>query len=222
MARAAPARFDEATASQTERALATWREHDIAYALHAADRDAVRASDAPRALVLEHLARPGPARDLYSACARLGRLLADCGASPSLLAATLDGAARAFEEVEIAWDPARLAPARASLAEGYSAALLESERVAARRAWDYPACAVKVAKDVVAIACGYPSDDREALADWAARVAAAVSREGYRSAILSGEAAAKAEVTAALSLVGVALAMTAESPGWFASLLKRS
>jgi hypothetical protein len=74
----------------------------------------------------------------------------------------------------------------------------------------------------VAIACGYPAEDREALADWAARVAVAVSREGYRSAVLDGEGAAKAEVTAALSLVGVTLATTAESPGWFASLLKRS
>lgn len=222
MASARTARFDEATASQTERALATWREHDLAHALHAHDRAAVRASDAPRALVLEHLARPGSARDLYSACARLGRLLADAGAPPSLLAATLDGAACAFEAVDIAWDAARLAPARASLAEGYVAALREAERIAARGAWDYPACAVTVARDVVAISCGHPAEDREALADWAARVAAAVSRAGYRSAILAGEDAAKAEVTAALSLVGVAIATTAESLGWFASLLKRS
>jgi hypothetical protein len=222
MAVTKPARDAEPSAQDAERALAAWREHDAAHALHAHDRDAVRATDALRALVLEHLARPGPARDLYNACARLGRLLADAGASPSLAVATLDGAARALSAAGIACDPARLAPARASIAEGYFAVIVEGERASARRAWDYPACSVKVAKDVVAIVAGYPADDGEALADWAARVAVAVSREGYRSAILAGSDAAKAELTQALSMVGVTLAASAESPSWFASLLKRS
>jgi hypothetical protein len=208
--------------SDAEHAIAVWREHDAAHALHGHDRDVVRASDAPRALVLEHLARPGPVRDLYNACAWLGRLLADAGASPSLAVGTIDGAASALSELGIAYDPARLPPARASIAEGYFAAVLESERKAARRAWEYPACAVKVAKDVVAIVAGYPADDGEALADWAARVALAVSREGYRSAVLAGEPAAKAELGNALSLLGVALASSADSPGWFTALLKRS
>jgi len=212
----------ELSVQDSERALAAWREHDAAHALHGHDRDAIRGTDAPRALVLEHLARPGPARDLYNACARLGRLLGDAGASPSLAVATLDGAARALSDVGIAFDPARLAPARASTAEGYFAAVLEGERAAARRAWEHPACSVKVGKDVVAIVAGYPADDGEALADWAARVAVAVSREGYRSAVVAGSEAAKAELTQALSMVGVTLAASAESPGWLASLLKRS
>lgn len=206
---------------ETERALATWHEHDAAHALHAHDRDAIRATDAPRALVLEHLARPCPGRDLYSACARLGRLLADAGASPSLAVATLDGAARALADAGIAYDPALLLPARASIGEGYFAGIIEGERASARRAWEYPACSVKVGKDTVAIVAGYPADDGEALADWGARVALAVSRAGYRSAVLAGSDAAKAELTQALSMVGVTLASSAESPGWFASLLKR-
>ena len=222
MAVAKPARDLELSGHDAERALAAWREHDAAHALHSHDRDAIRATDAPRALVLEHLARPAPARDLYNACARLGRLLADVGASPSLAVATLDGAARALADVGKACDPARLPPARASMAEGYFASVLEAERVAARRAWDYPACSVRVAKDVIAIVAGYPADDGEALADWAARVAVGVSRDGYRSAVLAGSEGAKAELTQALSMVGVSLASTAESPGWFASLLKRS
>ena len=99
---------------------------------------------------------------------------------------------------------------------------MDGARLDARRAWNYPSCTVRVGKDIVAVVAGFPSDDGEALADWAARVALAVSREGYRSAILAGEAPAVAELTQALALVGVALATSADPPGWLASLLKRS
>lgn len=204
-----------------ERALAAWREHDGAQALHAPDRDAIRSTDAPRSLVLDLLARPGPGRDLYNACARLGRLLADAGASPSLAVTTLDGATRALADLGIACDEARLLPARASVAEGYFAAVLEAERVAGRRAWEYPACAVRIAKDTVAIVAGWPADDGEALSDWSARVALCVSRDGYKQAILSGSEAARTELAQALSLVGVELAPANESKGWLSSLLKR-
>lgn len=204
-----------------ERALATWREHDAAHALHDPDRDAIRGTEAARSLVLELLARPGPGRDLYNACARLGRLLADAGASPSLAVATLDGAARALAEVGLASDGERLAPARASVAEGYFAVTIEGERVAARLAWEYPACAVRVAKDTVAIAAGFPADDREALADWSARVALSVSREGFKRAVLAGPATTREELGQALSLVGVELGDASEPKGWLASLLKR-
>jgi hypothetical protein len=203
------------------RALAAWREHDLAHALHSHDREAIRATDPPRALVLDLLARPGPGRDLYNACARLGRLLGDAGASPSLAVATLDGAARALADLGIACDEGRLAPAQASLAEGYFAVVVEGERTAARRAWEYPGCAVRVAKDTVAVVAGYPADDGEALADWAARVALAVSRDGYKHAILAGSDEAKVELVQALSLVGIALVDGVEAKGWLSSLLKR-
>ena len=214
--------------SAPERALIAWRAHDTKSALHGADREAVRSTDAPRALVLELLMRPGPGRDLYNACARLGRLLADAGASPSLAVATIDGAARALEELGIPCEVERLAPARASVAEGYFAVVVENERASARRAWDYPACAVRISKDTVGIAAGYPSEDREALADWSARVALAVSRAGYKHAALAGSEAARAELEQALSLVGVDLVDPAadrasrdEPKGWLSSLLKR-
>jgi hypothetical protein len=210
-----------AIALDAERALGTWREHDEKHALHGADRDAIGSTDAPRALVLELLARPGPARDLYNACARLGRLLADAGASPSLAVATIDGAADALGALGIAYDLERLAPARASVAEGYFAVIIEGERVAARRVWDYPACAVPISKDTVAIVAGYPADDGEGLADWSARVALAVSREGYKHAVLAGSEAAKTELGQALSLVGVELGSSAPAKGWLSSLLKR-
>jgi hypothetical protein len=209
------------TAEQAERALRAWCEHDAAQALHGADRDAVRTTDAARALVLELLSRAGAGRDLYNACARLGRLLADAGASPSLAVATLDGAARALADLGIASCAERLAPARASVAEGYFAATVEGERLAGRNAWEYPACAVGVSKDTVAITAGYPADDGEALADWSARVALSVSREGYKRALVAGPAAAKEELVQALSLVGVELAAPSESKGWLAALLKR-
>ena len=214
--------------SAPARALIAWRAHDTKSALHGADREAVRSTDAPRALVLELLMRPGPGRDLYNACARLGRLLADAGASPSLAVATIDGAARALEELGIPCEVERLAPARASVAEGYFAVVVENERASARRAWDYPACAVRISKDTVGIAAGYPSEDREALADWSARVALAVSRAGYKHAALAGSEAARAELEQALSLVGVDLVDPAadrasrdEPKGWLSSLLKR-
>lgn len=209
------------SAQDQARALAAWREHDEKHALHGADRDAIRTSDAPRALVLELLARPGPGRDLYNACARLGRLLADAGASPSLAVASIDGAARALADLGVECDAERLSPARASVAEGYFAVIVEDERTSARRAWEYPACAVRVTKDTVAIVAGYPADDGEALADWSARVALGVSREGYKHAVLAGSEAAKAELGQALSMVGVELASTAERKGWLSSLLKR-
>jgi hypothetical protein len=215
---AAPSALD---AGRAEQALAAWREHDAAHALHEPDRNALRGVDAARALVLELMARPGHGRDLYNACARLGRLLADAGASPSLAVATVDGAVRALADAGITADKTRLAPARASVAEGYFAVAIETERAAARRAWEYPACAVRMAHDTVAIVAGYPADDGEALADWSARVALGVSKDGYKRAALSGSDAAKTELTQALSLVGIELAAATESKGWLASLLKR-
>lgn len=205
-----------------ERALAAWREHDVVHSsLHQADRDAVRASEAARSLVLELLARTGDGRDLFNACARLGRLLADAGASPTLAVATLDGAAEALAGIGIACDATLLPPARASVAEGYFAAVLEVERVLARQTWEYPACAVRLAKDTVALAAGYPADDVEALADWSARVALCVSRDGYKQAILAGPERVRTELAQALALVGVELVTTIASKGWLSSLLKR-
>jgi len=210
-----------ASGQEIERALRAWLEHDLAHALHGADREAVGATEAPRSLVLALLAKTSAGRDLYSACAGLGRLLAERGASPSLAVATLDGAACALGELRIALEATTLGAARASVVEGYFAAVLEAEGTAARRAWEYPACAVKVSEDTVGIVAGYPADDGEALADWSARVALCVSRDGYRRAILAGPSAAQTELREALALVGVALATTVAPKGWLSSLLKR-
>lgn len=215
---------DVDAAPDLQRALAAWREHDTKRSLHAPDREAIRSTDAARALVLELLARPLPSRDLYNACARLGRLLADAGASPSLAVCTIDGAVRALADTGAPVDDARVPSACASVAEGYVAVVVESERGLARRAWEYPGCAVRVSKDTVAVACGDPADEGDAVADWAARVALSASRDGYKQALLSGAEAARTEVTQALALVGITVVDSVEPArgrGWFSSLLKK-
>lgn len=215
---------DAAAMPDLQRALAGWREHDAKRALHAVDREVIRSTDAARALVLELLARPLPSRDLYNACARLGRLLAEAGASPSLAVSTVDSAIRALAELGFEVDGDRVPSACGSVAEGYFAVVVEAERALARRSWEYPACAVKVSKTTVAIACGNPSDEADALGDWAARVALAASRDGYREALLSGDEAPRTEITQALGLMGIKVVDSVEPPskaGWFSSLLKK-
>ncbi len=184
-----------------ERALAAWREHDVARAIHPVDRQAIHATEAARALVVELFDRP--ARDLYNACAQLGRLLADAGASPSLAVSTIDGAAEAFASIGITHDASRIPAARASVAEGYFAAVRQAERDEAKRAWDPPACIVPLDDETVAIAAGHPEGDGEGLAEWAAKVAAKVSKSGARVAVVSGGESAKREVGEALGLIGV-------------------
>lgn len=202
------------------RALAAWREHDVARSLHAVDRDAIAATESARTLVLELLARGGgakarprlpvaaadggaPPRDLFNACAQLGRLLAAAGASPTLAVTTIDGAVAALASAGAEVDPSLVPAARASCAEGYVAAIADAERIAARRAWEWPACAVRLDGERAAIACGFPEGDAEALADWAARVALGASKAGVKAVVLSGPGAVRAELEGALALVGV-------------------
>ncbi|MBX3186870.1 MAG: hypothetical protein KF819_07645 [Labilithrix sp.] len=204
--------------------LTAWREHDAQHALHAVDDAAIAAADAPRALVLELLAKkaePSDARDLYNACARLGRLLAEAGASPTLAIATIDGAAKAIARAGEALDERRLMPCRASLAEGYCSVVVESERAAARRGWEYPSCAVRIDDRTVAIVAA-PGDDDDAVADWAARVALGASKDRYARAHLGeGDARTRAELEQALSLVGIAVARGREEPRSWLRFWKR-
>lgn len=199
----AAARADGHRDEQTTRAIAAWAEHDAARALHAVDRDVIRATESARWLVAEHFAPAAPARDLFNACARLGGLMAEAGASPSLAAGTIDSAVRALEEAGAPFDATRGAPARASLFEGYVAAVRDSERTSALASWEWPSCAVALGADLVAIACGYPSEDGDALAGWAARVAGRLVKAKIRRVILSGSEKARAELESAVELVGI-------------------
>lgn len=198
--------------------LAAWREHDVTRAIHATDRDAIRATEAARALVVELFDRP--ARDLYNACALLGRLLADAGASPSLVASTIDGLAQALVETKTAFEDARIGPARASVAEGYVSAIRDVAHDHTNATWAYPACVVTLDDETAAIAAGYPADG-DGLSDWAAKIASKLSKAGTRTAVVSGNETAKRELGEALSLVGIVVADRLPARSWLRLPWKR-
>ena len=193
----------------TDESLAAWAKLDAARALHPADHLVLRSTEPARSLVAE-LLTAGAERDLWNACARLGGMMADEGASPSLASGTIDNAASALGIN----DPARIAPARASLIEGYVASVREVERGASAATWDYPNCVVKVENDVVAIACGRPTDDRDGLAAWAERIASKLIKAKVKRAILEGGDIARSELASALELVGIALGPAPASKSW--------
>lgn len=201
-----------------ERILAAWREHDVTRAIHPADREAIGATEAARALVVELFDRP--ARDLYNACALLGRLLADAGASPSLAVSTIDGLARALEDTKTAFDATRIMSARASVAEGYVSAVRDAERDTANRTWTYPSCVVALDDETAAVAAGYP-DDGDGLTEWAGRIASKLSKAGTRTAVVAGNDAAKRELDAALKLVGITVSERLPQRSWLRLPWKR-
>ena len=177
-----------------------WAEADAARAIHPADHDAIRATEAARALVLALARSDGEPRDLFTACATLGRLLAERGASPSLASATMDSAADVLRSSGVAPPPSA---ANAASIEGYVGAVVAAERAAARRAWEWPACAVPLDERTCAIAAGYPDGGEDALVAWAERVAARAAKAGVLRAVVSGEGRARDELEAALAVVGV-------------------
>jgi hypothetical protein len=197
-------------------------ELDLASAIHPIDRSALQSTESARSLVLDLLASTSPPRDLFNACARLGGLMADAGASPSAVAGMLDNAARVLVAAGVEVDPSRVDAARASAIEGYVASTVAAERQVARASWDFPACVVDLGDGAVAIACGHPSDDDEALADWAARIAVGLVKRKVRRAKLTGELRARAEVESALSSVGIAIAPDGDDgearPSWLRRL----
>ncbi|MCA9587665.1 MAG: hypothetical protein KC657_20200, partial [Myxococcales bacterium] len=85
-------------------------------------------------------------------------------------------------------------------------------RRAASAAWECPACLVDVDGATVAVACGYPTDDPEALGDWAARLALFLSKRGIKRAILGGPEPACAEAREALALIGIDVVRQLDAP----------
>jgi hypothetical protein len=189
--------------ARVSRALAGWVEADITRALHPIDRDVVRSTEAARSLVLDLFDPSAPARDLFNACARLGGLMAEAGASPSLAAGVIDTAVQALIDASVPYDRDRLGPARASVLEGFVAVVRDREHATALASWEYPRCVVPIDDGLVAIACGYPTEDAEALAAWAARVAGKLVKAKVRTVRVSGNAPAIAEIESAVTLVGI-------------------
>jgi hypothetical protein len=195
---------DAERAELIARVLTVWADYDAARALHTVDAEVIPSTEAARSLVLELFAPTAPARDFFTACARLGGLMAEAGASPSLAAGVIDSAIRAFDDVNaLYYDRSRTVAGRASLVEGYVAAVRDTEREAALGTWEWPRCVVPLEDGAVAIACGYPADDGALIAAWAARVAGRVSKNGIKRVTLSGPERVTAEVSSALTLVGV-------------------
>jgi hypothetical protein len=177
----------------------SWCERDRALAFLAEDRAAIDATVNARSLVVEILSEAGAHTELFRACGVLGRLLADRGASPSLAAVVIDS----LRDVAATLDESTVRAARAALFEGFAAARAERARARAAAHWDYPACVVPLENASIAIAAGHPDDDEDALAAWAARVASAVARSGYRRAVIAGAEKARAALVDALELAGV-------------------
>jgi hypothetical protein len=181
-----------------------WCDRDRRLAFLPTDRAAIDATREPRALVVEQWSGRAPHVDLFHACAVLGRLIATLGGSPTLASSTIDVA----REVLPPLDNESARAARAALIEGFVAARAETARADAAARWEYPGCVVPMEGSSVAIAAGYPDEDEDALAAWAARVASAVARAGYRRAILAGGERGRALLFDALELAGVKVRTT--------------
>ena len=154
-----------------------------------------------RELIVDLVLNHGASDELYDACAVLGRLFAQAGASPTLASVTIDHLAEALNARTAPW----VAPARAALAEGFASSLIEGARRDAVQAWEFPNCAVPLGEAALAIAAGHPSEDEEVLSAWAARIARAAALRGVRRAVVCGGDQACASVVDALTLVGIAV-----------------
>ncbi|HEY3817168.1 MAG TPA: hypothetical protein VGL81_08355 [Polyangiaceae bacterium] len=182
-----------------ESLVAAWSAKDRTRAVLPADRALIDASATIRALIIDLVLSGGPEDELYDAAATLGRLVAQRGGSPTLASVTLDHAADVLDARSAPW----LVPARAAVAEGFAATLVEAAELQAMRTWEFPRCAVPLGEAGLAICAGHPSDDDELLAAWAARVAKAAALAGVRRAVLSGGERACAALVDALGVAGI-------------------
>jgi hypothetical protein len=180
-------------------ALRTWSEGEHRSALSSADHSVIDATYAIRETIVDFALRPDRDEELYDACAVLGRVLANAGASASLAATSIDHACEAMGERTPPWS----IPARAAMAEGFARAMADTIRGDGHASWDFPASAVRLDETTIAIAAGHPSDDEEILAAWAGRAARAAACDGIRRAIISGPDRPRAALAEALAIVGI-------------------
>jgi hypothetical protein len=203
----------DGSSSPIDERVARWCAADHENAFVKSDHDVIESTVAVRTLIQRLLAEPGrllPSkldgqadRDLLNAFGVLGRLVAERGGSPTLAAATVDGALNTLAPTPSTM-PGWALPARAALAEAFALAQLEAGRAEGAARWEYPRCAVGLADGTVAIAAGFPDDDLDALGAWASRVAHDAALAGVRRVVVSGSEAAEAALDSAFELAGIA------------------
>jgi hypothetical protein len=93
--------------------------------------------------------------------------------------------------------------------EGFASELLERATLEALGTWEFPRCAVSLPDGAIAVAAGYPSEDGEVLADWAARVAKAAALRGVRRAFVDGAPQPCDALAEAFDVVGIAVVLAA-------------
>jgi hypothetical protein len=179
--------------------VAAWMERDRSQALLPTDRAAIDSSEPTRTLIAELVVLARPHVDLFHACGVLGGLLARDGASPTLVASTIDNLVGALGGSPPAW----LAPARAAVAEAFVAARVDQARTTAARRWDPPGCLVPLGGAAVAVVANFPEDDEEAVREWAGRVASSLARKAVRRVVYDGNEVARKALSEALALAGI-------------------
>ncbi len=180
-----------------------WTEHLARTAISERDRRAIAASESAREMVLERLASAMlEDHDALHGWAVVGRVLADEGASPSLVAGVVDALVAASPRAPEGWAPA----ARAAIVEAFVGAEREIEGERVKDAWRFPRCVVRLDESTAAVAASYPDEDSDSLARWADEVASGLAKMGIRRVHAEGTARARAALADALSVAGVDLA----------------
>jgi hypothetical protein len=183
-----------------EASVEAWCSLDERTALLTTDREIIAASRSIRALIVAFSRSGGADEEIYDACAALGRLIAEHRGSATLASSTLDNASSVLGAREAPWLP----HARAAVVEAFTFTLVERAKHEGFQSWDFPACAITLPDDAIAIAAGHPSNEPEDLSAWAARIAHAAALKGVRRAFIAGPALPRRAIEEALDLVGIA------------------
>jgi hypothetical protein len=179
-----------------------WTERLARVAISERDRRAIAASESAREMVLERLESAVEDHDALHGWAVVGRVLADEGASPSLVAGVVDALVESSPLAPKGWAPA----ARAAIVEAFVGAEREIAGERVKDAWRFPRCVVRLDESTAAVAASFPDEDSDSLARWADEVASGLAKMGVRRVHAEGTARARAALADALSVAGVDLA----------------
>jgi len=187
-----------------------WEQKDIVVAALAKDRDAARDARGLRELVCDLvLSAAAPQRELLTALHSFGHFLGEKGATPSYVSLTMDSA-----RAVLGTDAERLGPSeRASVAEGYFAAVRETIAHESLREWLPPTGIVRLSTDAFAVAAHLPSHEPEDVSEWVTRVARHLKERGAKTAHIDGDAHVLGELKDTLLLAGIDVATPPTNEG---------